>query len=890
MARIASLLSFLLLLGIISCQAQVLTPVKWSFSSEKVSENEFLLKIDARIDKEWAMYSQYLESEDGPLPTVVTFNESDEFVKEGKTTESENLKKSYDPVFEMNLQKFFDYATFTQKVKLTGTSAKITGDVYFMVCDKTRCLAPEFKDFEFELKAVAPEKLQNEDNQDQGSADKEDKIEQGTAASPREGEEKGIVAVDAVDDVPGDVVVDNAEKTLDIFSSVTGVEDQPEGMYDPVQWSFELKEVSENTFDAIFTAEIQEGWHIYTQFIDTSKIGPIPTTFYFTESDSYTLKGKATESAEEESESMDPFFDMVLKKLKKKAEFVQRLEVTDKTKLIEGEIEYMVCNANHCMPGPYATFSFDPQNPGKSVALVEESSFEVPADYTGIDQRIESVISTFEDPVGDCGQDDNQTKDKSLLVTFVLGFLGGLVALLTPCVFPMIPLTVSYFSKDTKRKGWWNGTIYGLSIIGIYVALGLIITATFGAAALNALSTNWIANTAFFLIFIAFALSFFGYYEITLPSSWANKSDSMADKGGLIGIFFMAATLAIVSFSCTGPIIGSALVQSATSTVGPFVVMLGFSTALALPFGLFAAFPAWLNSLPRSGSWMNSVKVFLGFIELALAFKFLSVADMTSHWGVLRYELFLGIWVILAVGLALYLFGKIRFPHDSPLKRLSIPRLTLALLISGIALYMATGFFISDKTKTYSSVPMLSGLAPPANYNFFIPPQPVDADIKSRFPSYSKCANNLNCFKDYTEGLTYAREVNKPLFVDFTGYGCVNCRKTEEHIWIRDEIWEKLSTDFVLVSLYVDDRADLPMPLYSIPRGEKLRNVGRKWTDFQIVNFEQNTQPLYVIMSTDEKVLAYPRGYDESVKEYNEYLECGLNVFNEQSQLLGSKE
>ncbi|MBK6783383.1 MAG: hypothetical protein IPG79_06190 [Saprospiraceae bacterium] len=313
----------------------------------------------------------------------------------------------------------------------------------------------------------------------------------------------------------------------------------------------------------------------------------------------------------------------------------------------------------------------------------------------------------------------------------------------------MLPLTVSFFLKDTKRKGWVNGAIYGVSIIVIYVLIGLLITILVGPEALNRLSTNWIANSLFFLIFVAFAFSFFGYYEITLPSSWSTKSDRMADKGGLLGIFFMAFTLALVSFSCTGPIIGTAIVQASTKGeyLGPFLVMLGFSTALALPFGLFAAFPAWLNTLPKSGSWMNSVKVVLGFLELALALKFLSVADMTNRWGFLKYELFMGLWVLIFIGMALYLFGYIKFPHDSPIKKLGSVRLGFAALSAAAVLYLISGFMVNKSTGNYSSLSLMSGLAPPANYSFFLTPQPLDETLKAKYPSYSKCANNINCFK-----------------------------------------------------------------------------------------------------------------------------------------------
>jgi thiol:disulfide interchange protein DsbD len=416
----------------------------------------------------------------------------------------------------------------------------------------------------------------------------------------------------------------------------------------------------------------------------------------------------------------------------------------------------------------------------------------------------------------------------------------------------------------------------------------LLIPIFVGPEALNRLSTNWIANTLFFLIFVAFAFSFFGYYEITLPSSWSTGSDRMADKGGLIGIFFMAFTLALVSFSCTGPLIGTAIVQAATKGeyFGPFLVMLGFAFGLALPFGLFAAFPSWLNSLPRSGSWMNSVKVVLGFLELALALKFLSVADMTNGWGFLKYELFMALWIVIFLAMAAYLFGLFKFPHDSPVKKLSKTRIAFASLSVLLVLYLLTGFRINKDTGEYNALAMMSGLAPPTNYNFFNPPQALDASIKERYPSYSKCANNINCFKDYFEGINYAKEVGKPVMIDFTGYGCVNCRKTEEHIWVDDNVRRILNDSLVLISLYVDDDKKLSPVFISENSCKKLRNVGNKWADFQIVNFEQNSQPLYVIATNDQKVMSRPRPFVEGISGYLDYLECNLEAIRnfEQSQ------
>ena len=402
----------------------------------------------------------------------------------------------------------------------------------------------------------------------------------------------------------------------------------------------------------------------------------------------------------------------------------------------------------------------------------------------------------------------------------------------------------------------------------------------FGATALNELATNWIANLIFFLIFVVFAFSFFGYFEITLPSSWTTKTDSMADSGGYIGIFFMAFTLALVSFSCTGPIVGSALVQSASSTIGPFLVMLGFSMALAIPFGLFAAFPAWLNSLPKSGSWMSSVKVVLGFLELALALKFLSNADMARKWNILGYEVFMGLWVIIFALMTIYLFGWIKFPHDSPLKKLTSTRWFFALASLATTVYLATGFIYKKDVNSYKSLNLMSGIAPPSTYNYFLPPPQVNPELKSRFMSFTKCANNLDCFKDYYEGLTYAKEMNKPILLDYTGIFCQNCRRTEDRIWVADKVRNMIESKYVLVSLYCDDPKQLEKEILSKNRNTLLRTVGNKWADHQILNFEQNSQPLYILLTPEEQILAKPRGYRDGIDDYATFLQCGLDAFD----------
>jgi thiol:disulfide interchange protein DsbD len=651
--------------------------------------------------------------------------------------------------------------------------------------------------------------------------------------------------------------------------------------FDPVDWSYEMVSIGDNEYELRFTAVIDEGWTVYSQYIEEG--GPVPTTIYYENGEIVELLGEAKEFGYKK-EGMDPIFEMEVVKFlaNEPYEIVQRIKVLDAEESLRGYLTYMTCDDERCLPPTDIEFTFsfsgDDGGSGGGNELPVDGSVEEVVSGNVIDQTRPMIKQTYKDPIKSCGEESED--EKGMLGMFIFGFLGGLLALLTPCVFPMIPLTVSFFTKDTKRKGWWNGTIYGISIIIIYVSIGLLITLLFGEEALNRLSTNWIANSLFFAIFVLFAFSFFGFYELTLPSSWSNKSDRMADKGGLIGIFFMAFTLAIVSFSCTGPIIGTAIVQAATNQIGPLIVMTGFSLALALPFGLFAAFPAWLNSLPKSGGWMNSVKVVLGFLELALAFKFLSVADMTNHWGILKYELFLGIWVLVAIGMALYGFGIIKFPHDNPTVRMTAGRWVYSLGSVALALYLSTGFMYKDETNSYNSLKLLSGLAPPSQYNFFLPEPSVDPNLKDTYSSLSKCANNIDCFKDYYEGLAYAKKENKPILLDHTGYGCVNCRKTEEHIWVDDRVREKLSEDFVLVSLYVDDDKKLEEVLVSKTRNKKMRNVGNKWADFQIVNFEQNSQPLYVMITPDEEVIAPPRGYKEGVGDYLEYLECGLEAFD----------
>ena len=640
----------------------------------------------------------------------------------------------------------------------------------------------------------------------------------------------------------------------------------------PVKWSFDAKSIGNEEYELIFTAKIAEGWTTYSQFGEADG-GPVPTVLEFKQEPHYELVGKAAESGGRK-EVQDKIFGMKVIKFYHDAVFTQKIKVKDASKPITGFVTFMVCNDRVCLPPKDADFSFSlpsatpKPNPTTGATAAENKPNGAQQGVFDSKRNIDS--KKF---VRDCGGDSNETSD-SLLWVFVLGFLGGLLALLTPCVFPMIPLTVSYFTKNStdKAAGIRNAVIYGVSIIVIYVTIGIVLTSIFGPTVLNEMSTDMYFNIAFFIIFVIFAFSFFGYYEITLPSSWTTKSDQAADKGGLLGIFFMAFTLSLVSFSCTGPIIGTLLVQTVQNASGflfgfipvkPLTGMFGFSLALALPFGLFAAFPSWLSSLPKSGSWMTNVKVTLGFLELALALKFFSTADMVRHWELMKYEVFIGLWILIFLLLAAYHFGFIRFPHDNPNQRISTGRRIIGVLSLLFVVYLGSGF-------NYKPLTLLSGLAPPVHYSIWGP---------------KGCPHGLDCYHDFDEGVALAKALNKPLFIDFTGYGCVNCRKMEENVWVKPEILTYLKNDYVVVSLYVDDRErlfpdDKQKYLLDKHNGDRIRDKGRKWASFQINNFGVSSQPYYILMHHDGKtLLTRPTAYTPDAGAYKKFLDCGVKAF-----------
>ena len=659
-------------------------------------------------------------------------------------------------------------------------------------------------------------------------------------------------------------------------------------MANPVKVQSQLKEISATEAELVFDATIEAGWHMYST--EVVEFGPTPTSLTVEKISGAKLKGALKPKGSpikkyEEMFAADVFY------FEKAASFVQKLTLEGGKYHVEGFLEYGACNDQSCTPPTKVDFSYDGEakkeeavkekesEPAKKteeepVAQEEQANLEqLPAEEQDSAQMALPIAEEM--PVGQLGSadlwapvvdqlkafEDNTTTNNTLWQIFLLGLLSGLVALVTPCVWPIIPMTVSFFLKRSgdKKKGIRDAIIYGISIVVIYLALGLIVTAIFGASALNALSTNAIFNIFFFLMLVVFAASFFGAFELQLPSSWSNAVDSKAEKtGGLLGIFLMAFTLTLVSFSCTGPIIGFLLVEVSTSGdwLAPAIGMLGFAIALALPFTLFAVFPSWLKSMPKSGGWMNTVKVVLGFIELAFALKFLSVADLAYGWHILDRETFLALWIGLAITLAMYLFGLIKFPHDDPDERnISVTRFFLGLISLAFAIYMIPGLWGAP-------LKAVSAFAPPMSTQ--------DFNLQS---SEVKAKTN-----DYDLGMQMALTSDKPVLIDFTGYGCVNCRKMEAAVWTDPQVAEIMSDDYVLIQLFVDDKTPLPEPIMVNVNGQeqKLRTVGDKWSYLQSSKFGANAQPFYVLLDHQGKPLSQSYAFDDNVDHYLNFLKNGL--------------
>lgn len=650
-------------------------------------------------------------------------------------------------------------------------------------------------------------------------------------------------------------------------------------LVEPVKWSYRVEQKGQEA-TLIFKATVDKGWHVYSQFIPDG--GPIPTSFTFTPDKNYTLVGKVTEPKGEEI--FDPNFEIKLKFFENFAEFKQKIKLnTTAAFKIKGVVESMACNDKNCTPPNAVDFEFAINGTTNAEAPLPEETSTATTDTTTNQQLITNTTATSNSkiplPSGDltklepaCDNGGSTTaEDKSYWGIFLAGFIGGFLALLTPCVFPMIPMTVSFFTKrsPTRAKGIRNAVIYALSIILIYVTIGFFVTVTLGSDALNDLASSVFFNLLFFVIFFIFALSFLGAFEIVLPSSWVNKADSASDKGGLMGIFFMAFTLSLVSFSCTGPIIGTLLVEAAkgSSYLGPIMGMTGFSTALALPFALFAAFPGWLNTLPKSGGWLNSVKVVLGFLELALALKFLSNVDLAYHWGFLKRELFIALWITIFGLMSLYLIGKLKFSHDSDLPYIGTTRIIFAIIAIAFTFYLIPGLWGAP-------LRLISGFPPPEFYKEWEQPKASTEQGKGG----ESCPHNLNCYHDYEAGMAYAKSIGKPVMIDFTGWSCVNCRKMEDNVWSQAKVLKHLSEDYVVISLYVDDKTELPATEQYISKfsGKKIRTTGNKWSDMEAAVLNKNVQPYYVLLDNEGKMLAEPRSYTPNVDEYTKFLEEGL--------------
>ena len=637
---------------------------------------------------------------------------------------------------------------------------------------------------------------------------------------------------------------------------------------EPIKFKTEWKQNSDTEAEIIFNATIDKGWHVYSTELGDG--GPISATFNIDKIEGVEIVGKLTPSGNEINE-MDPIFGMKVRYFKDKATFTQKIKITDSNYSIKGYLEYGACNDENCLPPTSVDFNFN--GTGKNVAPSSESKNETAngtennAGLSLTPLKIGSAekVDYWKPVINELNNFGEHAGEESMswIYIFLTGLVGGLLALFTPCVWPIIPMTVSFFLKRTKdkKKGIRDAWTYGASIVIIYLTLGLAITLIFGASALNALSTNAIFNILFCLMLLVFAASFFGAFEITLPSKWSNAVDSKAEQTtGLLSIFLMAFTLSLVSFSCTGPIIGFLLVEVSTtgSIIAPAIGMLGFAIALALPFTLFALFPSWLKSMPKSGGWMNVIKVTLGFLELAFALKFLSVADLAYGWRILDRETFLALWIVIFGLLGMYLLGKIKFPHDDDDQKVSVPRFFMALVSLAFAVYM---------------IPGLWG-APLKAVSAFAPPMQTQ--------DFNLYKNEVHAkFTDYEAGMEYARMNNKPVMLDFTGYGCVNCRKMELAVWTDQKVSKLITEDYVLITLYVDDKTKLAEPITVNENGKErtLRTVGDKWSYLQRSKFGANAQPFYVLVDNEGMPLNKSYSYDEDINLYIDFLETGLKNY-----------
>lgn len=843
-------LSFILLSLVVGVSfAQGLTPVKWTFEQEDLGNNEFNIIFKATVQDGWYLYSQF-NNPAGPVPTSFSFQDKRNVELVGKVSEkSSKVKQGYDEMFEMDIKKFQHDAVFKQKVKLTGAAGKVKGSLEFMSCNDEMCLPPETVNFDFVLVKQTKANIGTTETIKTEIKNTEEKLEK--------------VAETVEKDVEK-LIDNNAENAI----------------LEPVKWTMKAEKAAGNKVVLNFVATIDKGWGVYAQQA-VKEGGPVPTAFTFAKNENVSFKeGALIEKSEHTFEGFEPLFDMDIKKFKEQVTFSKEIEITKAEGVFKGDLQFMTCDDEKCLAPIFVDFELDLATLGTKIGseLNPEVLETTESGNTGL--IIEKV--DLENALSNCGGtevNEAPQEKQSFWLVFLKGLLGGFVALLTPCVFPMIPLTVSYFTKGNKnrKKGIFDAFLYGFFIIAVYAAISIPFHFIEGISPniLNEISTGVPLNIVFFLIFMVLAFSFFGYYELELPASFAEKSSSAEGIGGFVGIFFMALTLAIVSFSCTGPILGfliGSLASAGGASAGQLTAgMAGFGVALALPFTLFALFPSMLKSLPKSGGWMNTVKVVLGFLEVAFAIKFLSNADLVKQWGILKYEVFLGLWVLIFLATALYLFGIIKFPHDGPIKKLSIGRKLLGTATIAFVVYLCTAFVVDEKTKTFSTLKLLSGFPPPAGYSWIYP---------------SHCPQNFNCYHDFFEAQEVAKKEGKPMMLDFTGHACVNCRKVEETVWNQEQIHKIIDEEYILVSLYVDERVELPKEeQISVEYNGKvktLKTVGDKWAFMEYANFAQVSQPYYVLLAPDGTLLNQPIGYSSSgsyIQDYENFLKCGLEAY-----------
>jgi thiol:disulfide interchange protein len=827
--------SLVLLLTLFVCattqsNGQIFEPVKWKFSAKTISETEAEITAIATIENKWHVYALTVSDKPdviGPIPTTIKLDESKSFVAKGKPTEGKYITH-YDPNFEIDLNYFEKSATFRQKITIKSDKEfKVTGVLEYMACDDERCIFPDPEIFEVTISPIGAAKGEVVP------------VEVGTETTG-----------------PASASADDTQK------------------FDHVRWEYFIEQKSEQDYELVMKAMMDAGWHIYAQKLESDE-GPVATSFQFKQQPGFALLGAVKEG--KAVRKYDQNFLMNLDYFESGAEFRQTIQLTGTEKpIIEASINFMQCDEHACLPPKTANIKFDLAN---LKAFGYDPLANVEATQLEGDDPFKMKSVDLNAPINNCGK---EATNHSLWAIFIFGLLGGLVALLTPCVFPMIPLTVSFFTKGSEKgRGKQRAITYGFFIFLIYFLLSLPfhLSKNVDPEVLNSIATNSWLNLGFFVVFIFFAISFFGYFEITLPSGLANKVDSASNLGGSIGIFFMALTLAIVSFSCTGPILGTVIGSIySTDVQGTFnllglemsmpaakvsAAMIGFGIALGFPFALFAAFPGLLKKLPKSGGWMDDFKVSLGFLEVALAIKFLSNADLVQQWGILKRETFFSLWIVIGALWLLYMLGIFKFKPGQGSKGMPKFKLVFTLLIGFFTLRLIPGVMPPSSMNRFD---FLSGFPPPKSYSWY--------HFEEEFMIY----------KDLAEAMKAAEEQNKPVFVDFTGWACVNCRKMEDTVWPQEVVKSILAGEYIMCSLYVDEKVKLPAEqqfIYTTENGrkKKIEDVGDKWATLQTETFKNNSQPMYALLTEKGQLLAPIEQYNDNVDEYVAWLQCGLEAF-----------